>query len=66
MKWMSVYLLGYLLFVGGVFLALWKWGVLEDMDPVWVMVIVLLSLGFGVMIAVSSSGRKSNIEIDHH
>ena len=66
MKWMSVYLLGYLLFAGGVFLALWKWGVLESMDPVWVWVIILLSLGFGVMIAVSSSGRKSNIEIDHN
>jgi hypothetical protein len=65
MKWMSAYLVGYLLFLAGVTLALWKWGVLDHVDPVWATVIVLIALGFGVMIAVSSSGRKSNIEIDH-
>ena len=66
MKWMSVYLLGYLLFVAGLFIALWKWGVLDEMGPTWTLVAVLVALGFGIMISVSSSGRKSNIEIDHH
>jgi FtsH-binding integral membrane protein len=65
MKWMSVYLLGYLLFVGGVTLALWRWGLLENADPTWALVVVLLILGVGVRIAVRSSGRESNIEIDH-
>lgn len=64
MKWMTFYLLGYLLFVGGAILALWKWGLLENLDPVWMLVSILLILGIGVMVAVRSSGRKSNIEID--
>lgn len=66
MKWLSVFFVGYLLFMGGVFVALWKWGVLADMGPTWTLVSVLVALGLGVMISVSSSGRKENIEIDTH
>ena len=64
MKWMSAYLLGYLLLMTGVGLALWKLGVLERMDPTWRWVTGLVLLGLGVMVAVSNSGRKENIEID--
>ena len=64
MKWMSAYLIGYVLFMAGVFLALWKWGVLDDLGSTWSMVIVLLALGFGIMIAVGNSGRKETLEID--
>ena len=63
MKWMSVYLLGYLIFMAGVFIALWKLDVLEEIGPTWTGVAVLVSLGIGVMIAVSNSGRKENVEI---
>ena len=63
MKWMSIYLLGYLLFMGGVFLALGQWGILDDMGPTWTLITVLISLGIGVMIAVANSGRKENIQI---
>jgi hypothetical protein len=66
MKWMSVYLVGYLLLMTGLFIALSQWGVLDDMGPTWTLVAVLVALGIGIMISVSSSGRKSNIEIDHH
>jgi hypothetical protein len=62
-KWTSLYFLGYLLFMGGVFLALWKWGILEDIGPTWTAIAVLISLGIGVMIAVANSGRKENIEV---
>ena len=64
MKWVSAYLIGYILFIAGVFLALWKWGVLDDLGGTWSMVIVLLALGFGIMIAVGNSGRKETLEID--
>lgn len=64
MKWMSAYLIGYLLLMTGLFLALWKLGVIENMDPTWRWVTVLVVLGVGVMVAVSNSGRKENIEID--
>jgi hypothetical protein len=40
--------------------------VLDEMGPTWTLVSVLVALGFGIMISVSSSGRKSNIEIDQH
>jgi hypothetical protein len=62
-KWMSVYLLGYLIFMAGVFIALWKMDVLEEIGPTWTTVSVLVALGIGVMIAVSNSGRKENVEI---
>ena len=64
MKWVSAYLIGYILFIAGVFLALRKWGVLDDLGGTWSMVIVLLALGFGIMIAVGNSGRKETLEID--
>jgi hypothetical protein len=63
MKWMSIYLIGYLIFMAGVFIALWKLDVLEEIGPTWTGVAVLLAIGIGVMIAVSNSGRKENIEI---
>jgi hypothetical protein len=61
---MSLYLLGYALFVTALGLALWKWGVLEAMGAFWTGVSILLALGVGVMISVSNSGRKENITID--
>jgi hypothetical protein len=64
MKWTSLYFVGYLLFMAGVFLALWKFGVLEDLGGTWTSVLVLLSLGVGVMIAVANSGRKQNVTVD--
>jgi len=66
MKWMSVYLFGYLLLMAGVSIALWKFGIFDQMGPTWTLVSVLIALGLGIMISVSSSGRKSNIEIDSH
>ncbi len=63
MKWMTIYLFGYLVFMAGVFIALWQLDVLDDLGSVWTTVIVLVALGIGVMIAVSNSGRKENVEI---
>jgi hypothetical protein len=64
MKWVTIYLVGYILFMAGVFLALWNWGVLDDLGSMWTSIIGLLALGLGVMIAVSASGRKETLEID--
>ena len=64
MKWMSVYLAGYLLVLGGVVLALWKLGVWDSVDSTWRWIIGLVAAGIGLMIAVGQSGRKENIEID--
>ena len=64
MKWVSLYLVGFIIFMVGVFLALQHWGVLDEIGPTWTMIAVIVTLGLGVMIAVSSSGRKENITID--
>lgn len=64
MKWMGVYLIGYLLLVSGVAAALWKLGVLERIGSTWVFIGALIALGFGIMIAVNGSGEKRVVEID--
>jgi hypothetical protein len=64
MKWMGIYLLGYVLFIAGVIAALWKLGVLEHLGPAWVAIGVLMAIGVGIMISVSSSGEKKTLEID--
>ena len=66
MKWLSIYLVGYLLVLGGLFLALSEWGILHEIGPLWTLISVMVGVGIGVMIAVSSSGRKESITIDSH
>jgi hypothetical protein len=64
MKWMGVYLLGYVLLIAAALLALWKTGVLASIGTFWVGVGLLVALGLGIMLAVASSGRKENVTID--
>jgi hypothetical protein len=64
MKWTGMYLLGFVVLVGGVLAALWKLGVLEKIGATWTLIGVVIAIGVGIMVAVSSSGTKENIEID--
>jgi len=64
MKWMGLYLLGYVIFVGGVIAALWKMGVLERLGATWTVIGLVIAIGLGIMIAVNGSGRKSIVEVD--
>ncbi len=64
MKWTGMYFLGYLVLVAGGIAALWKLGVLENIGAGWTAIGIVMLLGFGIMIAVSSSGTKENIQID--
>jgi len=64
MKWMGLYLLGYVIFVGGVIAALWKMGVLERLGATWTIIGLVIAVGIGIMVAVNSSGRKSIVEVD--
>lgn len=65
MKWVRLYLLGYAILIAGVLAALWKAGVLQRIGAGWTGIALLIALGFGVMIAVSGSGNKESIEVDH-
>ena len=64
MKWMGVYLLGYVIFVAGLFAALWKLGILDRIGTTWTVIAVVLAIGVGIMMAVGGSGEKKTIEVD--
>ena len=63
MKWTGIYLLGYVILIGGLLAALWKMGVLASIGTTWTLIGVVIAIGIGIMLAVSSSGSKENIEI---
>jgi hypothetical protein len=65
MKWMGMYLLGFIVLVGGIIAALWKLGVLERIGTAWTLIGLAILIGIGIMISVTQSGRKDNIEIDN-
>ena len=64
MKWTGMYLLGYVIFVSGLFAALWKLGILERLGTTWTIIGVVLAIGIGIMMAVTGSGEKKTIEVD--
>jgi hypothetical protein len=59
-----MYLLGYVVFIVGILAALWKLGVLARVGTTWTLIGVVIAIGIGIMISVSSSGTKENIQID--
>ena len=64
MKWASMYLLGFMVLIGGILAALWKLGVLESVGTTWIVIGVVIALGLGMMFAVTHSGSKENLQID--
>ena len=64
MKWTGMYLLGFVVVIGGVLAALWKTGVLDRIGTTWTIIGVVIVIGVGIMTAVSHGGSKENIEID--
>jgi hypothetical protein len=65
MKWTGIYFLGYAIFAGGLIAALWKMGVLDRIGTTWTLIGIVIAIGFGIMIAVSGSGEKKTVEVDH-
>jgi hypothetical protein len=64
MKWAGMYLVGFVLLVGGILAALWKLGLLASIGTTWILIGIMMLMGFGIMISVSNSGSKENIQID--
>ncbi len=64
MKWTGMFLLGYVIFIGGVLGALWKLDILADIGTAWTLIGIVITIGIGIMLAVSNSGSKESIEID--
>lgn len=62
MKWTGMFLVGYFVLMGGVLAALWKLDILADVGATWTLIGVVIAIGIGIMLAVSNSGSKGNIE----
>jgi hypothetical protein len=64
MKWTGIYLIGYIVLIGGLLAAFWKMGVLSSIGTTWSLIAVVIAIGIGIMLAVTSSVSKGNIQID--
>lgn len=64
MKWAGMYFLGFALLIGGVLAALWKLGILQNVETSWIVIAVVILAGVGIMVSIANSGVKQNIEID--
>lgn len=64
MKWTGIFLVGYFIFIAGVLGALWKLGILANIGTAWTLIGIVITIGIGIMLAVSNSGSKENIEIN--
>ena len=64
MKWAGMYLVGFVILIGGVLAALWQMGVLAAIGSTWTAIGVVIMIGLGIMFAVSNSGTKENIQIE--
>jgi hypothetical protein len=64
MKWMQMYLVGYVIAVGGLVAALWKMGVIERVGAGWTAIGIVIAVGLGFMAAVANSGNKQTVEVD--
>ena len=66
MKWVNVYLVGYVIFIIGVIAALAKMGVIERVGTGWTAIGIVIALGLGIMFSISASGNKETVQIDRH
>ena len=61
MRFASMFLVGYAVFLAGIAAALWKLGILERVGAQWTAIGFVIAVGLGVMLGIG--GRRS-IEID--
>ncbi len=54
MRFINMYLVGFLVLVIGGLLALWKAGLLEQISAEWIAIGAVILVGIGVMAAVSA------------
>ncbi|HEY7409290.1 MAG TPA: hypothetical protein VII13_01030 [Vicinamibacteria bacterium] len=65
MKWTGIYFVGYVILVTGIVAGMWKAGILERIGTTWTVIGLVIAVGIGIMMAVSGSGEKKTIEVDH-
>jgi hypothetical protein len=65
MRFIHLFLIGYFVLVLGIGLALWQTGVLSHVAPIWIGIGVLVAIGVGIMMSVSSGKPTVTEEIEH-
>ena len=58
MKWAGMYLIGFVVLIGGLLAALWKLGILDRIGTTWTVIGVVILIGLGIMLSVANSGSK--------
>ena len=61
MRFINMYLIGYFVLVIGIALGLWQAGIFNRVGPIWIAIGMLMAIGLGIMLAVSS-GKPSVME----
>lgn len=54
MRFINLYLIGYFILLAGALAALWYGGVLRHVSPVWVIIGLVIAIGLGIMLSVTS------------
>ena len=55
MRFIHLYLIGYFVLVVGAVLALWQAGILHRVSGAWVAIGMIIAVGLGIMLAVTSA-----------
>ena len=64
MRFIHLYLIGYVFLIIGIGLALWQLGVLSRIAPIWIGIGALLAIGVGIMLSVSSGKPTMTEELE--
>jgi hypothetical protein len=54
MRFVHLYLVGYFILILGALAALWYGGVLRHVPAIWLVIGLVIAVGWGIMLAVSS------------
>jgi lysylphosphatidylglycerol synthetase-like protein (DUF2156 family) len=54
MRYINLYLVGYFILIFGAVLALWQAGILRQLGAAWIAIGLVIALGLGIVLAVSS------------
>lgn len=54
MRYINLYLVGYFVLLFGAILALWQAGILAQLGAAWIAIGIVIALGLGIILAVSS------------
>ena len=54
MRFINMYLVGYFILVLGALAALWYGGVLRHVSPIWIIIGLVIAVGLGILLSVSS------------